>query len=302
MQASMNNSASHTAMDASLSGQRRAPSAQRPTEVSGALAALRSHWPEYLIEAWALGMFMVSAGLFATLFGYAASPLPVPLRDPVTTRVLGGIAMGLTAITLIYSPWGQRSGAHMNPAVTLTFLRLGKVRPWDAVFYIVGQFIGGTIGVYLVVALVRDAFTSAPVNFAATVPGVQGTGIAFAAELVISALLIFVVLAAANSKRHAQRAGLFAGLLVATYISVESPLSGMSMNPARSFASAFPAGIWTAFWIYLTAPVVGMQLGASLYAVVIGRRVPGCAKLVHGARQRCIHCGYDPRRQVIPEA
>jgi len=270
------------------------PTAYSLARSRAALAALRAHWPEYLIEAWALGMFMVSAGLFATLFGWPGSPLPESLKAPLAARVCVGIAMGLTAIALIYSPWGQRSGAHMNPAVTLTFLRLGKVKPWDAAFYVLAQFIGGTIGVFLVIALLRDAFTAQPVNYAATLPGTQGVAVAVVAELVISALLIFVILAAANSLRYAKLAGVFAGVLVATYISLESPLSGMSMNPARTFASAFPGGIWTAFWIYLTAPVIGMQLGAAVYAVVIGRRVPGCAKVIHGKRQRCIHCGYEP--------
>jgi aquaporin Z len=296
-EAAKNEQAGHAVLEASIPDQSPAPSARWPA----ALSALRAHWPEYLIEAWALGMFMVSAGLVATLFGYAGSPLPDSLRNPAVARVLGGIAMGLTAIALIYSPWGQRSGAHMNPAVTLTFLRLGKVKPWDAAGYIVAQFVGGTIGVYLVIALVREAFTKAPVTYAVTLPGPQGPAVAFSAEVAISALLIFVILSAANSVRYAKLAGVFAGTLVATYISLESPLSGMSMNPARTFASAFPGGVWTAFWIYLTAPVLGMQLGATVYAFAKGWHVPGCAKLVHGQRQRCIHCGYEPGRSVIPE-
>ena len=72
------------------------------------------------------------------------------LHDRDLQRVFTGICMGLTAIALIHSPWGKRSGAHMNPAVTLTFLRLGHIAPWDAAFYIAAQFIGGTLGVLLV--------------------------------------------------------------------------------------------------------------------------------------------------------
>ncbi|HSC08894.1 MAG TPA: aquaporin, partial [Steroidobacteraceae bacterium] len=110
-------------------------------------AALRAHWPEYLIEGWALGTFMLSACLFATLFDYPNSSVHRLLADADLRRVLTGIAMGLTAIAIIYSPFGQRSGAHMNPAVTLAFLRLGKVARWDAMFYILAQFVGGTLGV-----------------------------------------------------------------------------------------------------------------------------------------------------------
>ena len=107
------------------------------------------HWPEYLIEAWALGAFMVSAALVTALLEHPSSPVHQLLPNGNARRALIGLAMGLTAIGLIYSPWGQQSGAHMNPATTLTFLRLGKVQPWDAVFYISAQFIGGLCGVLL---------------------------------------------------------------------------------------------------------------------------------------------------------
>jgi aquaporin Z len=251
--------------------------------------ALRAHWPEYLIEAWALGTFMVSAGVVGVLLGYPGSPLHQALPDPTLRRVIAGIAMGSTAIALIYSRWGQRSGAHMNPAVTLSFLRLGKVRRWDAVFYVIAQFLGGLLGVLLVAAICSAAFTDPPVAYVATRPGVAGVAIAFLAELVISAGMMVTILAASNSQRFAPYTGLFAGLLVATYIAVEEPLSGMSMNPARSFASAAPAMLWEGLWIYLLAPVLGMLLATQLR-----RGGTHCAKLQHPDDVRCIHCGYEP--------
>lgn len=256
--------------------------------------ALRSHWPEYLIEGWALGTFMVSAGLFATLFDYPGSPIHQAIADADLRRLLVGIAMGCTAVALIYSPWGQRSGAHMNPAVTFSFLRLGKVRAWDACFYVLAQFAGGTLGVLLVVAVLGDAFAQPPVSYAATLPGAAGPWVAFAAELLISAGMMFTVLTVAGHPRLAPRTGWFAGALVATWITLEAPLSGMSMNPARSFASALPGGLWSYFWIYLVAPLAGMQLGAAIHVLRRPRGEALCAKLVHGAGQRCIHCGYEP--------
>ena len=125
--------------------------------------ALRAHWPEYLIEAWALGTFMIVAGVCTTLLEYPASPLRINVPDPSMRRVLAGIAMGLTAVGIIYSPWGKRSGAHMNPSVTLAFLSLGKVHPVDALFFIVSQFVGGTLGVLFVLALFGSAFSAPPV-------------------------------------------------------------------------------------------------------------------------------------------
>jgi aquaporin Z len=259
----------------------------------GPVAALRGHWPEYLIEGWALGTFMISAALFATLLGAPASPLAQRVGDPDLQRALIGLAMGATAMALIYSPWGKRSGAHMNPAVTLTFLRLGKVAPWDAAFFIVAQFVGGIAGVAIAAALIGEAFVTPPVRYAATLPGRFGAPGAFLAEFLISALLMSVILRVSNSPRYSKYTGVCAGALVATYITLEAPLSGMSMNPARSFASAAPAGLWRDLWIYFVAPVLGMQ-AAAWYALRRGRGAIACAKLLHPQDQRCIHCGYTP--------
>ena len=257
-----------------------------------ALQALREHWPEYLIEAWGLGSFMLSAGFFVTLLEYPGSPLHGLVADPFLRRVLIGIAMGLTAVALIYSPWGQQSGAHMNPAVTLSFLRLGKVKPADAAFYVLAQFAGGTAGVLLAAGIAGAAFTEHPVNWVATTPGEAGAGIAFLAEAAISALMMFTVLAVSNAPRLARWTGVVAGCLVALFIAFEAPLSGMSMNPARSFASAVPARLWQDLWIYFSAPVLGMLAGAQIYVAL--RRQVHCAKLDHSPRRRCIHCGYTP--------
>ena len=257
--------------------------------------ALRTHWPEYLIEGWALGTFMVVAGLVATLLGAPASPVRRALPDPVWRNAAGGIAMGLTAIALIHSGWGKRSGAHMNPAVTLTFLRLGKIHPWDALFFVVAQVLGGISGVLLVAALAGHAFSDPPVSYAATLPGSFGPAAAFAAELVISAILMLTVLSVSAFARLAPFTGLIVGCLVATYITFESPLSGMSMNPARSLASAAPGMQWRHLWIYLTAPLLGMLSGAQVFLMVASARRVLCAKLLHPLGVPCIHCGYEPR-------
>ena len=139
-------------------------------------SALRQHWPEYLIEAWALGMFMISAALFTALLEYPGSPIHQFIPNGAARRALIGLAMGLTAIALIYSPWGQQSGAHMNPATTLTFLRLGKVMPWDAAFYIAAQFIGGVCGVLFSKFLLGAVIAHPSVNYVTTVPGPAGAG------------------------------------------------------------------------------------------------------------------------------
>jgi aquaporin Z len=205
-----------------------------------------------------------------------------------------GLAMGGTAIAIIYSPLGQRSGAHFNPAVTLTYLRLGKVQRWDAVFYILFQFIGGVAGVLLAAVILYRWITHASVNYVTTQPGAGGAGLAFISELAISFVLMIVVLNVSNTKRLARWTGIFAGALVAAYIFFESPISGMSMNPARTFGSAFGAHTWTSLWIYFTAPPLGMLLAAELFLRVKAGRTAWCAKLNHYHQQRCIfRCNFQ---------
>ncbi|HET6518576.1 MAG TPA: aquaporin [Geminicoccaceae bacterium] len=266
--------------------------------VTGPVAALRRHWPEYLMEAGGLGLFMVSAGLFATLLEYPGSPVHRALADPLVRRALMGLAMGLTAIGIIYSPWGQQSGAHINPAVTLTFLRLGKIAPWDAAFYVAAQFLGATAGVLLVLSVLGDRFAGPPVSYVATTPGPAGVAVALLAEVAISFGLMTVILFATNTARLMRFTGVFAGLLVALYITVEAPLSGMSMNPARTVASAVPGHLWHTVWIYFVGPTLGMLLAVELYRRV--RRAPEviCAKLNHHTDRRCIfRCGHQEAGQ-----
>jgi aquaporin Z len=259
----------------------------------GPIDALRRHWPEYLMEAAGLGLFMVSAGLFATLLWYPGSPVAEAVPDGMLRRGLMGLIMGLTAITIIYSPWGQQSGAHINPAVTLTFWRLGKVATWDAVFYALAQFAGGALGVLVVLALLDAIFADPPVSYVATMPGAAGVWVALLAEAVISFGLMIMILLTTNTPRLMRLTGVFAGCLVALYITFEAPLSGMSMNPARTLASALPGSLWHGLWIYFVGPTAGMLLAVEAYRLI--RRTPEvvCAKLNHHTHRRCIfRCGY----------
>src|SRR6266542_2927564 len=202
------------------------------------LIALKKHLPEYLMEAAGLGIFMVSASVFTILLYHPASPALRVLPEEFPRRILMGLAMGSTAIGIIYSPWGKQSGAHINPSTTLTFFRLGKVATWDAVFYVVFQFIGGIIGAVLATAVLAAWVSHPAVNYVVTMPGSAGTAAAFVAEVAITFVLMTVILHVSNNSGLHKLTGLCAGALVATYITVEAPISGMSMNPARTFASA----------------------------------------------------------------
>ncbi len=260
---------------------------------SGFGAALRAHWPEYLIEGAGIGAFMLSALGFCVLLEHPASPLRAALPDPALRRVLMGLAMGATAISLVYSRFGQRSGAHFNPAFTLSFFRLGKLAPADALFYAGFQLAGAVLGTALGALLLGMLPAHPAVNYAITVPGPAGTALAFAGELAISFLQMTAVLAISNHPRLARYTGIAAGCLVATWISVEAPISGMSMNPARTLGSALVAGDFRALWIYFSAPPLGMLAAAQVYTALRGARAVHCAKLHHANDQRCIfRCRY----------
>jgi aquaporin Z len=219
----------------------------------------------YAIEALYLGIFMVVATLTTTAFQLPASPIHQAIADPLLRRLLIGIVIGITAISIIYSPWGKRSGAHLNPAVTLTFWRLKKIRTIDTVFYILAQCLGGICGIWLAGLLIGRSIADPAINYIVTVPGIAGEIGAFGAEFLLSLGLMTLVLQVSNRPQISQLTGVFSGILLAIYITVEAPLSGMSMNPARSLASALPAGIWYGFWIYCIAPPLGMQLAAEIY-------------------------------------
>jgi aquaporin Z len=267
---------------------------EKPGALKGQmLDALKRHWPEYLCEAALLGLFMLSACAFGALIFHPSSPVVAAVPDPALRRALMGAAMGATAVSLVYSPWGKRSGAHFNPSVTLAFFRLGKIKAPDALFYVLAQFAGGVLGALAAVALLGAWLADPAVNYVVTRPGPYGVPAAFAAEAIISFALMTVVLAASNTPRLARLTGLFAGALVMLYVGVEAPLSGMSMNPARTFSSAFAAQIWTALWLYFTAPPLGMLLAAELYTRFKGAGAVRCAKLHHRNAGRCIfNCGY----------
>jgi aquaporin Z len=259
------------------------------------LNALKRHWPEYLMEAAGLGIFMVSASVFTILLYHPASTALRVLPEEFPRRVLMGLAMGLTALGIIYSPWGKQSGAHLNPAVTLTFFRLGKVAPWDAVFYVIAQFVGGLAGVALVAAVAGKLLAHPSVNYVATLPGSGGTGAAFLGEVIIALILMSVVLVVSNTQRLARFTGLFAGACVAAFITFEAPFSGMSMNPARTFGSAVLPQLWDSLWIYFLAPPLGMLAAAAVYLRV--KHTVGCAKLHHQNKLRCIFCEYQASKQ-----
>ena len=217
------------------------------------------------MEASLLGAFMASASVFCVLLEYPHSPVRLAIAGPVVRRFLMGISMGLTAIAIIYSPWGRQSGAHINPSVSLAFLRLGKIQLWDAIFYIAAQLAGASWGMLSVVPFLKAELANPAVLYIVTVPGRQGTWVALVAEFVLSFGMMYAVLCLSSHLRLSRYTGVVVAFLLVIFVTFEAPFSGMSINPARTFGSAITAHVWTGFWIYVLAPTFGMLAAAEVY-------------------------------------
>lgn len=249
-------------------------------------ADLREKLRIYAMDGALLGLFMVSACVTVVVLEHPASPARAAITSALARRVLVGLAMGLTAVGLIYSRWGKRSGAFMNPAMVLCFLRLGKLSMMDAVGYIAAQLVGSVGGVLLAALALPGLVSDPAVNYVATTPS-GGVGPAFLAEFLLAFVLLSVTMTVNRSPRFAPYTGVCAGVLVALFISLAAPISGMSINPARTFGSAVWAQLWAGFWIYLSAPLLGMLAGVELQRRLPNRHERLCGKLNHDETVAC---------------
>lgn len=228
-------------------------------------SSFKKNWIHYLQEALGLAIFMISACFFGALLWSNDASFHFTIQNETVRNIVTGILMGATALFIFYLPFTAPSGSHINPAVTITFLRLNKMCPWDAMFYIIFQFIGGTLAVYIMASLIGNALILPPVNYAVTVPGKAGVVPAAVTEFIIAVIMMTMVLFTSAHNKLKNYTRIIAGCFVCLYVIFAAPVSGFGMNPARSFASAFPAHNYTAFWIYLIVPFAGMLTAAELY-------------------------------------
>ncbi len=223
------------------------------------------------MEGVGLAGFIIGASLLTTLLEH---PDLFVMRSelgyyPLLRRVPLGLVLGAYIAGVVYLI-GKRSGAHINPAVTCAFLRLGKITKWNATLYILAQFVGATLAALLMSIVLGELYSHPSIHYVTTVPGKGADAIekAFIAEFIISFVLMFVVLIVISSKRLEKYAAIVTGVLLAIYLIIETPYSGMSLNPARSFGSAFAAGEWRDLWIYFAAPVLAMLSATELFIVI----------------------------------
>jgi aquaporin Z len=205
-----------------------------------------------------------------------------------------GTATAITTFLIIRSPFGRRSGAHFNPALTLTFFWLGRVHRLDAACYIMAHFAGAVAGVLVAREILGVRLSAPPVRYLVTVPGSHGSTIAFFGEFLLSAVLMGVVLYTSNHRLLTGFSPAFVALLTVSYFALSSSISGFSVNPARTFSSALFAWIWRGIWIYFFAPCLGMLAAAAIYIRSMGRNSVYCAKVFHDMRSTCpFSCRFE---------
>jgi aquaporin Z len=261
---------------------------------------LERHWLLYVFEAVELAIFMLSACAFTVFLFDPSYPALHLFPNAIMRRIFMGIAMGLTAILIIQSPMGKRSGAHFNPAITLTYFRLRKISKWDAIFYVLFHFIGGVLGVAVAAICFGTTLAEPAVDYAVTIPGKYGVAAAFFAEFFMAALLMAVVLWMTNRPSLATYTSYSVGVLIALYILFFAPVSGFSINPARTTGSAVFAGVWTAGWLYFAAPLLGMLVSAEIYLRIYGSDRVLCAKLHPDPRYPCpFLCDFPGHRHAL---
>jgi aquaporin Z len=232
------------------------------------LLALRRHWRYYLVEVAGPAIFLTVSSLTSVVFHHPSSPV-VQALGPNELLQRAGLALVIAATVMACgaSSWGKRSGAHFNPAVTLGFWQLGHIRTADAVWYVLAQFTGALAAGFAMFNLLQPWFGYPSVHHNLTRPldGDYGWALALGTEMAIAASFMFAILTALHSPQLKKWSSVFAGSLIAFFIVFESPISGMSLNPARSTGTAAAAQMGPGLWIYFVGPLAAMWATAVLY-------------------------------------
>jgi MIP family channel proteins len=211
---------------------------------------------------------MEGLGTFALVFAGCGAIVADTTHDGALGAVGISLVFGLIIMVMIYAG-GHLSGAHYNPGVTIAFA-LGRHFPVrEAVVYVAAQMAGSVLAALLLLS----AWSDKPANLGATVPSV-GVGTALLYEVVLTAFLMFVITAVATDTRAVGAAAAIAiGGTVGLDALFGGPITGASMNPARSLGPALASGTWTDFWVYVAGPVAGAAIGVFAYGLVRGETV-----------------------------
>jgi aquaporin Z len=260
------------------------------------------NWAEYGAEF--LGtMLLVFGGLSAVVLDFSnGTPMAglIPGKSP--RLLLTGLLFAGTGSLIAISPLGRRSGAHINPSVSLGFFVHGKMHFRDFFAYVISQFGGAIVGAFLLHLVWGEH--AASVKDGMTVPGVPTYTVpeAFAAEMALTGLMVLLIFIFVSSKRLMRWTPLMNWLLIATMVWQEAPISGTSLNPARSIGPALIYGCWHDQWLYCIAPPLGAICAVGLYRLLArGKHDIRTCKLFHLADDTSIFRNVvEPSRPSSP--
>lgn len=209
-----------------------------------------------------------------------------PLRDVASSPrlLLTGLLFAGTGSLLAISPMGRRSGAHLNPVVTLAFWTQRKVHPHDLAGYIGAQLLGAVLGTAAVAALWGAEAQAVDIGATAPGHGLTRPG-AVGVEAAMTAVLILVLLLMTSSPRTTRWTALVLWPVIATLVWQGAPYTGTSLNPARSLGPALLAPLLGPYWVYVAGPLLGGTIAVAAFALLRDRHVL-TAKLFHDPRYR----------------
>jgi aquaporin Z len=222
------------------------------------------HWAEYAAEGLGTGL-LVLVGLSAVVFNFGEGlPMEHWVPDVSTRLLLTGLMFSGTGSSIAISPIGKLSGAHLNPSVSLAFWLQGKMHREDFFGYAIAQCLGAIVGAGLLVEVWGSY--AASVNNGMTLPGKNcSLGMVFLAEVGMTFVLMLLIFWFVSSDRLLKWTPLMTWIVVAVMVWLESPISGTSLNPARSLAPALISRYWSHLWLYAIAPPLGAVLAVVVF-------------------------------------
>lgn len=242
------------------------------------------HLVEWACEAAGTALLLLG-GFSAIELDFApGSPVAAVLPSHSLRLLLTGILFAGSGALVTVSPLGRRSGAHLNPAVTVAFWRRRMVHPHDLAGYVLGQ----TAGAFAATALIRWWWGAPDARIDVTAPG-RGLGAAGAAgvEAAMTAVMVTAILVMVSSKRTAPWTPLLLWVVIAVLVWQGAPYTGTSLNPARSLAPAVLTGRLSDLWVYLVGPPLGAVGAAALVGALPGLETL-TGKVFHDPRYRSV--------------
>lgn len=272
-------------------GDAGAPASRDPGAPSTAGPEAGWHWTEWGAELVGTAVLVLGGLSAVTLDFMPGSPVAAAIPSSSWRLLITGILFASTGSLVAISPLGRRSGAHLNPAVTVAFFTQGHLHRRDLAGYVAAQCAGALLGAALLRAIWGQA--AAHLHDGLTAPG-QGLGAPGAAviEAAMTATLVLVVFSFVSSPATARWTPLAVLVTVAVLVWQVAPYTGTSLNPARSLGPAAVSGDWHAFWAYVAGPLGGAVAATALWR--LGRRETLTAKLFHDPRYATIF------RDVLP--